>query len=190
MKKAITKEVLLGFNKRNEKEFKKVFNFYLKPLIFYSFKLTRDLHESQDIVLRVFNKLWHLNFKCQTQGQMEAYLFTAVKNASINYMRSDKVKERRNIEPIDELEKDHADVETMHEFEEKIKRLNEFIDKLPKACREVIRLQLFGYDRKEITSMLGITESTLDNQRHRAIIKLKEFFEVAINPQKNKQYEL
>lgn len=199
MKKAITKEVLLGFNKRNEKEFRKVFDVYFKPLIFYSFKLIRDLHEGQDIVLHVFNKLWHNDFTCQTNRHLEAYLFTAVKNACINYMHSAKINERRNTQPIPLTNDDEDDereiidtstieatIETIEEFEEKIKRLNEFIQKLPKGCREVIRLQLFGYSGKEISAILGVKSSTVDNQRHRAVIKLKEYF--GLNPNQQ-QYE-
>ena len=77
---------------------------------------------------------------------------------------------------LEEVEIDPEDVQTSDdEYILNIDKIRDGIQELPDGYRLVFSLYLLeGYDHKEISEILGITESTSKSQYLRAKKKLKE----------------
>lgn len=176
MSKNITKEIIQEFNNRQESGLKEIFYLMLRELHVYSARISGDWQESEDIVLNSFIKLWQSTAKFKAGVALSAYMYKLVRNETLNYIRSDKCKYRK----ISDEESAGIEVEEKQEhdiYAEKIKRINAFIETLPCRCKQVMHLHLLCYNSKEISEVLCMSVSTVDNQKYIAMQKLKKHFE-------------
>ena len=104
--------------------------------------MLRQHDAAEDILSDVFLKLWEGRAKLTQVENFDAYIFTIVKNRSLNYLE----KQKRHINLL--LEKgdhymdltDHFTPESNYEFEELNLFFNEAIKRLPDQCKRVFEL--------------------------------------------------
>ncbi|WP_442872764.1 sigma factor [Chitinophaga sp. 212800010-3] len=70
------------------KQFKSAFEQYYAPLCKYTFNFTKQQHACEDIVQEVFVRIWGNPPDLVWTGIMRYYLFTAVRNNCITYLRN------------------------------------------------------------------------------------------------------
>lgn len=175
MSKKITKEAIQSFNNRQESGFKEIFYDLLHELQVYSSTIIYNWYESEEVVLKCFMKLWNSDATFNSREALCSYIYKLVKRESLNYNRSEACRmdkrtydEKPALEIEDKVEHD--------KYVENLKKLNVFIELLPHRCQEVMRLHLLGRTTKEISKILDISVSTVDNQKSRAIASLREQF--------------
>ena len=137
-----------------------------------------DPQTAENIVQDVFVKIWTNREKLFIQSSPKAYLYKAVKNKSINYLKSKYAnihfEEENAIFNI-------ADFFTPeHEYE--IKELKNSIDtakkKLPDKCYHIFSLSRYSsLSNKQIAQQLNISEKTVENQITIALKKIKSFLD-------------
>lgn len=172
MKSRITQEVLTRFNNRDELAFKEIFYQYFTDVFVYVELHLKDKQESESLCITIFHKLWSSKNSFYDEHGMRSYLFAIAKHESINYRKSKYKRQRILTEGIDESRfviPEEEFIETRDLFNS----LYEYINELPQQCQDVVSLTLLGLDSKQISQRLGITVSTVDVQRHRAIKKLR-----------------
>lgn len=81
-------EYISGINKREEKSWRKLFDFYYAPLCAYAEKFLRSHDIAEDIVQETLIKIWTPSNLFDNKRHLTLYLYKAIYNNSICYVRS------------------------------------------------------------------------------------------------------
>lgn len=163
-----TSENLLA--QRDVASFEQVFKTYFKSLHAYAFSIINDEDEAEEIVQQVFFKLWERNENLHINGPINAYLYRAVHNESLNYLKHQKVKAGHQLYVAYNM-KNEAELPLKKinaaELENKIKKA---LNELPEQCRTVFQLSRFDdLKYREIADKLDISVKTVENQMGKAL---------------------
>lgn len=171
--------LISDLNNREVKAFEVLFFKYHGRLVLFALKFTNDLPVAKDIVQDVFLSLWEKSGEIKVSPK--AYLFQAVKNNALNYLRHLK------IDPGVQLEAEYkiAAAERMEyftfndpyhslielELEQKIENV---INSLPKKCLIVYNLSRKEHlKNKEIAEKLGISLKAVEKHISKALSVLR-----------------
>ena len=157
----------------NEQSFEQAFHMHYAVLCGYANKLLKDLDEAEEIVQETFYKIWEKREQLEITISFKAYVFRAVHNACLNYLKHQKVRKAY----ADHVEANHEEAANHDPAEqnELEQHVVEALDALPEKCREVFELSRFeGLKYKEIAERLEISEKTVENQMGKAFKILRE----------------
>ena len=76
----------------NRIQFEKLYKRLQPSLINYAFYLTRSSEDAIEIVNDVFLSVWNKQNQLTLDNSLKTYLYTAVKNRSINYIKKNKLE--------------------------------------------------------------------------------------------------
>lgn len=167
MKKTLKEsEIIAGLHRSDEAVFDQLFNGFYNRLVYFACRLTGgNLHEAQDIVIETFRKFWERRDSFFTMLAIKGFLRVTIKNACLNYLRSQARLQKRAIE----LGYQHSDQFEMHaEYlileADIISQIYAQINNLPKKSRAVFMLKYFkGLSVSEIADLKNISEHTVRN---------------------------
>ncbi len=158
----------------DEQAFESLFYLLNEPLIKFSVMYVHQKEAAEEIVSDVFVKCWINRKSLENVHRMDTYLFVAVKNQSLNYLKkyshihlvqvedNNDLKFVRTYNPQDELEK-----------KELFFKMEQSIEALPQQCRIIFRLiKEDGIKYKEVAEILNISPRTVQTQLFRAMKKL------------------
>ncbi|MDP0500128.1 MAG: RNA polymerase sigma-70 factor [Verrucomicrobiota bacterium JB022] len=162
----LTDEVLVELlASGNEEALRAIFTRYYQPLARFAYTIVQRRDLAEEAVANVFQTLWTRRKLLSIQKTLKTYLFTAVKNQSIDLVRFC----RR--EPVTSL--DHVNHETLpaeHElpgagvYQELDQEIQALLEAMPVQRRLVFRLNRFeGMRYREIARVMGISERTVQN---------------------------
>lgn len=139
--------------------------------------------DAENILQDVFTDFWEKREMMQTHINVVAFLFTAIRNRSIDYLRR-KMKEQ---EILAHLQEEHLltmkiNMESLIALDEHFfyredieKIIRKAIDALPEKCRRIfIMNKIEGKKQKDIATALNISVNTVETQMGIAYKKLKE----------------
>jgi RNA polymerase sigma-70 factor (family 1) len=153
-----------------DKEFKEIYLRYFAPLFRFAQEYLYSEEDAQNIVQDLFTMLWERKEFSKIENH-SAFLYRSVKNKCIDLLRHRIVAQKNEMQyrlSLDALEEMNLDEE---ESPEDI--MNRKIALLPPKCREIFILsKIKGKRHKEISSMLNISISTIENQMAIAMKKL------------------
>ena len=142
---------------------------------------------AEEIVSDVFVKCW-INRKSLTDiYNMDTYLFVAVKNQSLNYVKKYSHIRLVQIEDTNEIKfiKTFSPQEAL-EKKELLFKMEQSIEALPQQCRIIFRLiKEDGIKYKEVAEILNISPRTVQTQLFRAMRKLSLVLSEYRNPIRN-----
>ena len=157
--------------KGDKKAYKVIFETYYKRLYAFSFKYVEDSYAAEEIVENVLLILWQKRHGMDKVKNLKSYLYTMVRNASLDYLKKEKKFERLDLEK-------HDSTALMEQFiieEETYALLFQALGSLPQKCRKVFELScLEGVKYKDIAEDMQISINTVKSQRARAIELLKQ----------------
>jgi len=162
--------------KLSKAQFKAIFETYYNPLCNFCSKYLQDRGDIEDVVQEVLVKLWQNHHKIELQKDVKYYLFTSVKNKSIEIIRSRKRKQEilDTITPEKNFQEPVGDEPDLIILKEK---LQSSIRQLPPKCQEIFVMnKVNGLTYNEISAELKISVKTVDNQMRRAFKLLREKF--------------
>jgi RNA polymerase sigma-70 factor, ECF subfamily len=155
---------------QNESAFEKVFKRYYKALHAYAYTIVKDEAVADDMVQQVFYRLWNSSEKINIQSSIAAYLYRAVYNESLNFIKHQKivVTHQKETAPYMKSERDTAAGKIINkELEQKLRQA---LNALPEQCRTVFQLSRFeNLKYQEIADYLGISVKTVENQMGKAL---------------------
>ena len=165
---------------RDEAAFEQMFKTHFKRLHAYAFTILRDEIQAEEMVQQVFFKLWERNENLSLSGSVTAYLYRAVHNESLNYIKHQKVRSNHQLNVAYSMknEVEHPAKKIMSgELEKKI---HSALNELPEQCRTIFQMSRFEELRyREIADRLGISVKTVENQMGKALkllrLKLLDF---------------
>jgi RNA polymerase sigma-70 factor (ECF subfamily) len=167
---------------KDETAFEQLFKKHFKRLHAYAFTILRDEIEAEEAVQQVFFKLWERNVRKDSAGEnlsltgsASAYLYRAVHNESLNYIKHQKVRSNHQLHVAYRMknEVDHPAKKIMAgELENKI---HSALNELPEQCRTIFQMSRFDELKyREIADKLGISVKTVENQMGKALKLLRQ----------------
>ena len=167
-----------AFQRGEPKAEAEIFQQYFKPACLFAESITGAMMPAEDIVAETLIKVWNRRQEFQALSNAKAFLYRAIRNASINYAIAEK--QHRKIEAKMAYLESTGNNSTEEVLEHEILRVellqeiyNE-IDNLPGRCSQIFKMIFIGQrSTQEIADELGINVQTVRTQKARAIELLK-----------------
>ena len=165
---------------RDEAAFEQMFKTHFKRLHAYAFTILRDEIQAEEMVQQVFFKLWERNENLSLTGSISSYLYRAVHNESLNYIKHQKVRSNHQLNVAYSMknEVEHPAKKIM--ASELEKKIHSALNELPEQCRTIFQMSRFDELKyREIADKLGISIKTVESQMSKALrllrVKLVDF---------------
>ncbi|MFH2094436.1 MAG: RNA polymerase sigma-70 factor [Bacteroidota bacterium] len=159
----------------NLNDFECLFRDTYPRMVAYANRFLRNTEEAEEIVQDLFCKLWGNRLSLEVKGPVHAYLFRSVRNACLNKIKHDKIREKYAGEMMtgnngrDYVNQDSLDASELE------RHIRNSIDMLPPARKQVFILSRYeGLKYHEIAGKLGISVKTVENQMGKAIQFMRE----------------
>jgi len=150
-----------------------LYSLYSKAMYNICYRMMNQQEEAEDMLQEAFSYAFRKLGSFRFESSFGAWLKRIVVNTCINHL-----KKRRVDLVYTEQQNDPVPSDEFVDYEEikfKVESVMKAIEKLPEGYRVVFSLYLLeGYDHKEISEIMGISESTSKSQFLRAKQKIKE----------------
>jgi RNA polymerase sigma-70 factor (ECF subfamily) len=167
-------QIALLLTKRDEAAFEQVFKTHYKNLHSYAFTILKDGNDAEEMVQQVFFRLWERSEHLSFSGPVAAYLYRAVHNESLNFLKHQKVKQDHQLHVAYSMKNKSEHVQGKMGTKELQKRFREALNELPEQCRTVFQLSRFeDMKYKQIADKLDISIKTVENHMGKALKLLR-----------------
>jgi RNA polymerase sigma-70 factor (ECF subfamily) len=156
----------------DQKAYFEIYKLYSRAMFNICYRIMGSQEAAEDALQEAFLSAFRNIKSYQGKASFGAWLKKIVVNKAISHLR----KQQLEVVELDErIDVRHEDDQDDIDLILKVDLIREAIQKLPNGFRVVFSLYLLeGYDHKEISEILGISESTSKSQYNRAKKKLKE----------------
>jgi len=165
-------ELLLLMNGGNQQAFVCIYDRYWKEMYTCAFQVFAHRETCEDLIHDIFLYLWDSREKLEIRS-LRDYLYIAVKNRSLNKIRSAKKN-------LDQINEGHQEIPSALSADQSVAVkeisaiLNASIDELPEKCRAILILsRKEQLSNKEIAARLGISTKTVENQINIGLKKIR-----------------
>ena len=171
---ANSREILSLYKQDERVALQKLFDVYYEPLLLYCYRLIRDLESAEDIVQDCFVHIWRSRRLENFEGELDRFMFQAIKFRAINYVRDQYRRDRL----ADNISEENDELPTYFQEEEagkEIELLHYTISCLPDECRKIFLMAcLDDMKYREIAETLNISINTVKTQMKIALRFLRE----------------
>ncbi len=159
----------------DHKAFEHLFNRFYPLLCQQVYSIVSCEHRAEEIVSDVFMKMWNNRHRLHIRSSLKAYLFTAVRNQAIDYLRKQAKHRKIDGELNRAVEAPYGSPEEEVIFEEVHSIVESAIDSLPPQGRHIFRLSRDeGLKYREIACQLNISIKTVETHMRRSLIFLRK----------------
>lgn len=151
-----------------------LFKKYYQQLYRFAYSYLQDQVPAEEMAQEIFLYVWEKREQIEIKTTLKTYLYSAVKNKCLNYIKYEMPRKH-------ELEESHLALMTTTQPEKKedskkMKRhIAAAIDALPNKCRQIFVLSRnAGLTYDEIAVEMGVSIKTVENQMSIALKKLRE----------------
>ena len=170
--------------------FRIIFDSLFSRLKLFAYSFVQNKEAAIEIVDDIFTKLWINRKHINEINNLKVYLYTAIKNASLNYL-SAKAKEiiTESYDYINIQLVDNNTPEKLMVTQEFQKKINEAIESLSPRCKLVFKLvREDGLKYAEVANILNLSIKTVDNQMVIAVSKIRESVKGILNINNSKVF--
>jgi len=167
----------------DQETFELLFKKHYKELCLFAIRYVKDYEISREIVQDCYIRMWEKRNVMDLSKPLRAYLSTAVRNKSLNWLRDNK-KFNNDLLDIEGLSSDPDYQQPDKLIEEEIRiRIKTAIGELPEKCREIFVLNRYeNLKYQEVADRLNISIKTVETQMSKALqhmrIRLKEYLSI------------
>lgn len=168
-------EIFLRIKKGDPVALKKLFDTYYSGLCYFSFQFLKSKDLAQEAVSDVFLNIWLKRETIVITGKIKPYLYSAVRNQSINYLKKNN-QEHQRVEPgFSGANIFYMDTGLNIEQSELENYVEKVLQKLPEKRQLIFRMsRVDGLSYAEIAEILKISVNTVQNQMVKAVKFMKE----------------
>ena len=170
--------------------FRQIFDALFSNLKKFSFSFVHSKEAATEIVDELFVQLWIKRADIMKINDLRVYLYTATKNASLNYI-SKKAKQIE-VEPYENLQVQMTDVVSPEQImitKEMLQKIKEAVDSLPPRCKLIFKfVREDGLSYSEVAEILGLSVKTIDAQMVIAVARIRGKLMNVIETSPNKIY--
>ena len=166
----------------SEKVFRKIYEEYYSRLYSFIFGYLKDEDQSKEVVQNAFFKLWMKRSELRDDTNINAWLFTVVKNECLNVLKKrENLLKFRDDTKYAENERLRRQITALNSFvPEKITVseisdiIGEAVNEMSERCRKIyIMSRNMGLTHGEIAKELDISEKTVENHISKALKIIK-----------------
>jgi RNA polymerase sigma-70 factor (ECF subfamily) len=176
----LEQNLYVALKEGKETAFEMIFRTYYQPLCKYAYSFLNDKDEAEEVVQASFISIWEKRGELSIQTSLKSYLYRMVRNACLNVIKHEKVKQQHaqvQLAGGEQAQESSSQPVLASELEQKI---YESMKLLPEQCRLVFQLSRFeGLKYQEIADQLDISVKTVENQVGKALkimrTQLKEY---------------
>ncbi len=168
-------EPVLQLSTISKKDLRDIYDLYYQPLCHLARYYLCDEDEAKGVVQDAFVKLWEISYSLNSDSNLRNFLFTLVKNGSLNILKHrqvllnhhEKIKGMEIRHQYESLSRIHDDYLELNELKEKIDRA---VMNLPEHCRVVFEMSRFEeLKNREIAEKLGVSQKTVEAHLTKAL---------------------
>ena len=154
----------------DEQAFTEIYHRFYGLLFIHASKRLNDDEEAKDAVQQLFESLWQKRAQVQADGNLSAYLYTAIRHRILDIFSHQEV-ENKYVDSLQSFIDQEQEFTDYRVREKQMKALIEKeIDSLPPKMREIFLLsRMENKSHKEIAAELGISELTVKTQVKKAL---------------------
>jgi len=155
--------------------FEMFFKTYYQPLCNYAYTFIQDRDEAEEIVQSAFLSVWEKRDTLDIKTSLKSYLYTMVRNTSLNVIKHEKIKQKYVGEAMAIEDRSHEGVAQAVLSSELEDRIQMAMEVLPEQCRLVFKLSRFEELKyAEIAEQLDISIKTVENHMGKALKIMRE----------------
>lgn len=162
----------------DRKAFDNLFRSLYPRLVRFAFKYVKNKATAGDIVQDAFVILWEKREELDPQQSVKAYLYSIIRNRSLNYLR-DHSSETVGLELLKDSRMKTTDSPDRHDEQEQLENLLKvWIEDLPQRQQEAFELSRFeGLDHDEIAGVMEVSSNTVNNHIVSALKHLRNRYD-------------
>jgi RNA polymerase sigma-70 factor (ECF subfamily) len=155
--------------------FEMLFRNFYQPLCNYAYTFLQDREDAEEIVQSTFLMVWEKRDTLAIRTSVRPYLYAMVRNACLNVLKHEKIKQRFAGEEIALADRSHDSVSHTIASNELELRIKVALNELPEQCRMVFKLSRFEELKyAEIAEQLNISVKTVENHMGKALKIMRE----------------
>jgi RNA polymerase sigma-70 factor, ECF subfamily len=155
--------------------FEMLFRTYYQPLCNYAYTFLQDKEDAEEIVQSTFLLVWEKRDTLAIRTSVKPYLYAMVRNACLNVIKHEKIKQKYAGEEIALGDPGHDSVNHTIATNELEYRIKAALEELPEQCRLVFKLSRFEELKySEIAQQLNISIKTVENHMGKALKIMRE----------------
>jgi len=179
--------LMLRFMQGDEQAFEDLLNMHENGILNFFYRLTGERHAAEDMTQELFIKVYRYRDRYEPRATFKSFIYRMARNMWIDSYRKKKSRPtlvgfRASLDDKDRSSPDEYIVDDNTGSppeavakEERLRKLEQAVARLPDKLREVVALCLEGKLRyAEISEMLGIPVGTIKSRMHAAVARLKE----------------
>lgn len=153
-----------------------------KPLIRFAYGILKSTDDAEEVVSDVFMSIWQNRLKLASIEAPLLYIYTSVKNRSINVLtkqkRQDAADAAQWLVPLNSVS---FNPEELMISQETVLRIRKAIDELPARCRLIFMLiKEDGLRYKEVAELLNISVKTVEAQMAIAMRRIAQCMQLRL----------
>lgn len=155
--------------------FEMLFRTYYQPLCNYAYTFVQNRDEAEEIVQSTFLSVWEKRENLEIRTAVKPYLYAMVRNACLNVLKHEKIKQQHAAVELAVAEKSVESVTRTVMASELEAKIYEAMEKLPQQCRLIFKLSRFEELKySEIAEQLDLSVKTVENQMGKALKIMRE----------------
>lgn len=173
----VNKELLAKIASGDEKAFETLFKQYQTMVYDFSLRLTRSRDHAEEIVQKIFIKIWISRASLDKIENFGAYLNRSTRNESYSVLRTIAAKNLREVELTDQEILSSSDSSARLSYQESSAMLKAAVDNLPPQRKLVYQLcHEQGMKYEEVASRLQLSPGTVQKHMKLALKSIRENF--------------
>ena len=166
----VEQQVFTALREGSESAFEMLFKTYYQPLCHYAYSFLNDKDEAEEVVQSAFITVWDKRQSIEIQTSAKSYLYRMVRNACLNNIKHEKVKNAHAKHELAGGEPAYEGASELLVSSELENRIMEALKILPEQCRLVFQLSRFEELKyAEIAEQLSISIKTVENHMGKAL---------------------
>lgn len=171
--------LLIELKSGSQQAFAVLYDQYSKRIYQNSLRLTKQAEIAEELLQDTFFRVWEKRGLIDLDKPFQSYLFRIAANLAYDHFRR-VAKDQRLSERLLALVEEHNPIEALIESKENRYLIESSLQSLPPKRREIFKLcKLEGKSYAEVSALLGISESTINDHIVKATKSLRGYFVAA-----------
>lgn len=154
----------------NRAAFEALFRAYYEDLCEFGWQYVRSPEVAEEFVQDLFLHIWKQRHRWVPQGPVKAYLYSAIRNKALNYLKHRRVEERWEAQAVHQAVLFQVNPEDELYHKELMEVVQKTLEELPERRRLIFILsRQHSLTYSEIAALLDISVKTVETQMGRAL---------------------